>query len=830
MPPRLNKRQLREQEELQALKTDVKQNDGDSEGQSETSSPIAPPKPVVGGFAALMADHDDDDSEEDEAAQTKSSKSKKKKKKKKSSAATPAAAPSPAPESHTPEPAPAPAAETPQPPASSSGPSKKERKALKKQKAKGKQKDDMDDVDKALAELSLKYPDLKQQLATAAASTSSPAAARSLAALLAVSLQHLDSEAELRKFFGSKVVAAAKSGAPSGPARPSVMQRSNLTRPKPTWWPAQLREGLSVRPLTADELDAGLRRHGWQPLHGEKLWTIEYSKKYRAVTLQFMRTVMSGDPEGFYQLLRLLPYHADTLLQLSEVYHHREEHSTAADFVDRALFTYERGFVGAFNFTSGANRLDFDHVENRPFFLALHRQVTDLQRRGCVRTAFEFARLMYALDPWSDPHGALLHLDYLSIKAGMTQWLIDLCEVFESDVEKEVQEGKSPYVRRIIPNIMPGIAYSHALALFMREESSGDSQHERSTAALKHAVLNHPPVVPILADKADISLSGDIRSHPAFRIHPDASMLLSDSHAIFHLLSHLYAQRAAALWKPAARASWFAQTVASVYNTLPTVPPAPPKLFFNRFENPALAWSIYRHVLVNESTCRSLFPFVPRQLLDARHLACDPLPPSTRVSEYDSEFFHGVEDMLAARPRSRRQEARFLERLVPDGPLRRQLQDLWDAHPGLAQRFPGGIIQFAQVAAEMPDMFEDMMVALADAGADGVPELREGGVMPGGMPGGEVMVNFVDPEDDIDDVEDLPLQPVAPTGQQNAGAQQQEDEDGEEDEDEEEEEVAPLPVRFVRSLVNRFWGGRSAAENDEDSDEEGQLRDTEGVD
>ena len=81
---------------------------------------------------------------------------------------------------------------------------------------------------------------------------------------------------------------------------------------------------------------------------------------------------------------------------------------------------------------------------------------------------------MYALDPWSDPHGALLHLDYLSIKAGMTQWLIDLWEVFEPDVEKEMKEGKSPYVRRIIPNIMPGIVYSHALALFIREEGSGD--------------------------------------------------------------------------------------------------------------------------------------------------------------------------------------------------------------------------------------------------------------------------------------------------------------------------------------------------------------------
>ena len=51
------------------------------------------------------------------------------------------------------------------------------------------------------------------------------------------------------------------------------------------------------------------------------------------------------------------------------------EHGTAADFVDRALFTYERAFVGAFNFTSGVNRLDFDHVENRPLFLALHRQI-----------------------------------------------------------------------------------------------------------------------------------------------------------------------------------------------------------------------------------------------------------------------------------------------------------------------------------------------------------------------------------------------------------------------------------------------------------------------
>lgn len=52
-----------------------------------------------------------------------------------------------------------------------------------------------------------------------------------------------------------------------------------------------------------------------------------------------------------------------------------KEYASAVDFVDRAIFTYERAFIGAFTLTSGLNRLDFDHVENRPFYLAIHRQL-----------------------------------------------------------------------------------------------------------------------------------------------------------------------------------------------------------------------------------------------------------------------------------------------------------------------------------------------------------------------------------------------------------------------------------------------------------------------
>ena len=86
--------------------------------------------------------------------------------------------------------------------------------------------------------------------------------------------------------------------------------------------------------------------------------------------------------------------------------------------------------------------------------------------------------------------------------------------------------------------------------------------------------------------------------------------------------------------------------------------------------------SIYRHAIVLEKTCRSLFSFVPKEILNSRQLACDPLPPYLKVSEYNTEFFQGVEDVLGYRPRRRnaREEERFLERLIPDGVFRRQLQ------------------------------------------------------------------------------------------------------------------------------------------------------------
>ena len=144
-----------------------------------------------------------------------------------------------------------------------------------------------------------------------------------------------------------------------------------------------------------------------------------------------------------------------------------------------------------------------------------------------------------------------------------------------------------------------------------------------------------------------------------------------------HLLSHLYVQRSAPLWKD--HSSWFASTVTETFSKLPYSLPVTDrrKALLFQFEDQNVCYSLYRHVMVLETSFRSLFSFIPSQVLGAKSLACDPLPPRTTVNEYDQEFFNGVDDLYSPRIRSRRQrvdDERRIVQLIPDAAFRQQLQ------------------------------------------------------------------------------------------------------------------------------------------------------------
>jgi hypothetical protein len=132
---------------------------------------------------------EDEDDEEDETPVAAKKKSKKKKPKKKKTAATALAA----------EDTPSPASSTPK---------------GKGKKGKGGSApaedplDGLDEVDRALAELKLKYGDSPAASAApeAGPSTSEQRSAFAFRSLLSVEPKNLDADLELRRFFGSKVV------------------------------------------------------------------------------------------------------------------------------------------------------------------------------------------------------------------------------------------------------------------------------------------------------------------------------------------------------------------------------------------------------------------------------------------------------------------------------------------------------------------------------------------------------------------------------------------------------------------------------------------------
>ncbi|KAJ7174569.1 transcriptional repressor TCF25-domain-containing protein [Mycena filopes] len=785
MPPRLNKRQQRELEELEALGGPSKPQESSSEDESSPSPARAQAKP---GFAALFTPGEDDQDSGDESP-VATPKSRKKKKKKAPDSAAAARTQTPV------------VAEPPRAPPVV----KNEKKAAKKAKAR-ERKAGKDEFDQALAELSIKYPEL-QNVASGSSAAAASSSSSTLASLLSVSLAHLDSEAEMRKFFGARVIQANKTGAAT--SRRQTAQRSNLTRPHVTWFQTLPREGLSLRPLSDEELAAKRDLHAWDPTRDEKWWTVEYSKKYKSVTLAFMTIVFSGDPNGFYGLIHKFPWHGDTLLQLAEVFRHREEYAQAVEYVDRALFAYERAFFGSFNFTTGLNRLDFDHIENRPFFLAIHRQATDLQRRGCVRTAFEFARLLLSLDPSNDPHGALLHLDFLAVKTGMGQWLLDMFDFYSTR-----RSGPQTKDARADPSLLPGWSYARALAL----RTAGKAKDPAAgTAALVEAIRAFPSIVPLLADKLDVSLPNTIRSHRDFRIETDANNLRPPE-AVLHLLSHLYAQRSFPLWKE--ESTWFSSTVTTEFASLPTSLPVPIRRqdFLSLYANPNLRFSIYRHVTVLESSLRRLFAYIPQEVLAVKALQCDPLPPPTAVTAYDDAFFEGTEDLRTYMPpattRQRAQEGRMLARMIPDAGVREQLQAFFNAMPAVQERFPEGVVQFAEAAAEMdPEEFEALMLAAVAANEDAVNAANQGG-MPGEMPGFGHWEEEAAPEA-------APEEEAVVEG------------DEEEESDEDDEVVAPLPIRVLRNVIRRFWGGNGSGtvdDSSEDEEAEAVPVDTAGVD
>ncbi|KAJ2094837.1 hypothetical protein GGI09_005189 [Coemansia sp. S100] len=422
-------------------------------------------------------------------------------------------------------------------------------------------------------------------------------------ALLVADAKHLDSEAEIRRMFGSAAVKDKGRRLGAG----SLGKRLTLSHPKANWPAMRAQAGIEMR---AADLEAGQA----EDPTGGSWFVMEHSGRFRSVQAEFLAAVMTHSADGVAAIAHHHPYHVDALLQLSEILKQTGgDFAEAGELVERALYAFEIGFAPRFSAVSGMARLDFRYVESRTLYLALFRHMQFMSRRGCWRTAFEVNKVLLSLDPVKDPYGALLTLDFHALKSRQYEYV---CQ-FVSDWSWSSVD-------------LPNWAFSRALAEFMMERQQGQGSATHSMELLMQAILKFPTVVPVLWSKANVGVDDVVLTHPYFQ-----DEVIADTSAMTHmqLVVQLFVERHTPLYRTPEVARWMQEGLLLALESIArNDTPQSKQEAQKRLCTYVIPENISRHVLVAD--LEALKAGLPEDIRTAESFAFDPLPPKDDVNVY----------------------------------------------------------------------------------------------------------------------------------------------------------------------------------------------------
>ncbi|KAK4512793.1 uncharacterized protein ATC70_003500 [Mucor velutinosus] len=411
--------------------------------------------------------------------------------------------------------------------------------------------------------------------------------------LLAVNYRHLNAQAEMKRLFGSHVV-NTENRASQG----RVLKVSKFTTPKSDW-PPYKRHGLSMEVVETKD--------------GITYYAFRHSEQYQNAQVEFLQAVATHNPHALLFLTRTQPYHVDSLLQLSEISKQSGDWHAAGDFIERALYACERAFHPQFSLATGTARLSYKKPENRSFFLAVFRQIQFLIRRGCWKTAFEFNKLLFSLDPVSDPLGALLSLDYHALSAKDYEYVLKMRSEWKTD-------------GRLYPvdlADMPNFAYSSAYAKFkMSEKSKNSSDVVQATQMMKEAIQKYPLVYCRLLEKLG-------------QPEPEETVKLTQyiPNEYMEIMQLSYIERTFEMWKEPEVLEWLKGVGSS---TLPVVVNQPQEIQQKLLcqEKDAVPLSVSRYIVLID--IQKLLSYLPWGVTSTSYHMYDPLPPPDSEPSYNT--------------------------------------------------------------------------------------------------------------------------------------------------------------------------------------------------
>ncbi|THZ89492.1 DUF654-domain-containing protein [Aureobasidium pullulans] len=565
-------REREEQEQLRKLQEEHEEQDEDSE--EEEAPAAAPPKQSL--FAMLNEDGaDDEDDAEDEDEDVHQDESEQEAEK------------------------PTPTQPTPKPSTKSKKKKKKAKKAA--QPATSSKADaSLDDIDLALKSLSTKASGTATPTNTADPNTNE------VCRLLSIDTASLHAANEMRRLFGR----AALEGDNDDDNNAGGRRRNRGGAQQ-----AGLAAALGRRPGQGGRSDglAALSRRRNIFIQGKEEWpvatsgglgmevvekrsdgTVEYafvhSRIYQDVQGQFETCVASMDPQRMVLLLQHNPYHISTLLQVSEIAKQERDHTTSGDLLERALFSFGRAVHSTFsaNLQQGKARLDFRRPENREFWLAACRYISNLGMRSTWRTVYEWSKLLLSLDPENDPYCISLVIDQYAIRGRQPQNFLDL-------VNNPIFTTKWKH--------LPNVQLSRALA-FIRVGNAAKGKQSLYTA-----VSRFPWVVARLFQELNLdpppSVWGKSPRTDSEKLH-----------------SEVYAIRAKDLWNTPEASELLVEVSSAVSSEVPEPPVVDRDITLDEG----------RHILMSDMP--TLIALLPRSITAKVTSASDPLPPQDNQATY----------------------------------------------------------------------------------------------------------------------------------------------------------------------------------------------------
>jgi hypothetical protein len=340
-----------------------------------------------------------------------------------------------------------------------------------------------------------------------------------------------------------------------------------------------------------------------------RVFVLQPTSRYASLQEAYESLKETHDPQNIFDFLHTNPYHIDALYDMAEFFRLRGDFKQANELLERVLYVFEDSFGFDFKiFRENDVMLSFDHNQHsRIFFMAVSRFIDILGKKGCYRSAFEFNKFLVKLNPYHDPVGGLLTLDYNAISSKNFEFLFDFPHKFGEQYYKSKNFSLA---------YLPNYVYSCALAKFLYKmkdkENAGISEYATVEAAelknaintsfdhlsdtastlLMHAILLYPKIIKDIATvneyaKLTVALGGDkfinwqkksykdILNGDIFNVKNEplyACLALQNNSDIEGLdkIMEIYVERSKILWKNNQVALWAKSCLGTILNAIET--------------------------------------------------------------------------------------------------------------------------------------------------------------------------------------------------------------------------------------------------------------------